>query len=451
MIGRVRPRARIFARVLVLAAVGALVWYGWKWWDAQCARWSLARVFNDMQGGRYDTATHELAILLVQRPDWDEAAYLLGTCEKMRGRLDPADAAWARVRHGSAFLAPAILSRAELLAQRGRQADAEQLVLQALPEPGIDGSSLRWFLVPFYWQEGRVDDAQRLLEANWDHLNRWSESYLDQTMKLIQAHQRMERDEEPAPGFRQSSVEQAGRLAPGDDRIWLARASMAMSRGAFDEAVRWLEACLRRRPDDVPAWTAYLGWAMATKQVAAVRKALQHLPAAESPPARVDRLAAWLAARRGDAAAERRALQRLVADAPADFAAWDRLADLARQAGQSADAAEFQQKKAELEQASDRYQKRLERNQPVRDAVELARLAEQLGRWFEARVFLTIAAEMEPTRSELEVELARLGRRDVVEAQPGCTLAELLATELDTVTAGSAIPTTMSKSGDPPL
>jgi enediyne biosynthesis protein E4 len=143
----------------------------------------------------------------------------------------------------------------------------------------------------------------------------------------------------------------------------------------------------------------------------------------------------------------RRALQQLVADAPAEFAAWDRLADLALQAGHFADAAEFRRRKAELDQASDRYQERLGRNQPIRDALELARLAEQLGRWFEARVFLTLTAEIEPTRGGVRETLAGLDRRDVVEARPGCTLAELLATELDTLAAGSVIPTTIPKVG----
>ena len=69
----------------------------------------------------------------------------------------------------------------------------------------------------------------------------------------------------------------------------------------------------------------------------------------------------------------------------------------------------------------------------MRDAAELARLAEQLGRRFEARVFLTLAVEVEPNRGELREELARLAHPDVVEAQPGRTLADVLAADLDAV------------------
>ena len=177
---------------------------------------------------------------------------------------------------------------------------------------------MRWFLVPLYWQEGRVEDAERVLEANWDHLDPCRPtSYLDQTMKLVQAHIRLRQGGEPVPGFRKSIVEQAEETAGQDDRIWLARANLAISQGAFDEGARWLAACRRRRPEDVAVWKAYLEWAMATNQRRAeVREALKHLPAAESNPAQVDRLRAWLAARRGDAASERRALERLVAYAP---------------------------------------------------------------------------------------------------------------------------------------
>jgi len=441
MIGSARRWRWVLKRTLVLVAAGGLVWGGWRWWEVRRDRTALAEVQKEVQAGRYENAARQLAALLDRRPDWDEAAYLLGLCENARGRFDAASAAWARVRPGSTFIAPAILGRAELLTRRGRQADAEQLIQQALGDPRIEGSSLRWFLVPFYWQEGRVEEAERLLEADWDHLHRSAGGFLDQTMKLVQAHMRLARGEEPDPGFRRAFLRQAEQLAPEDDRIWLAKANLAISQGAFDEAARWLDSCLRRRPEDVPVWNAYLRWAMATNRVAEVQKALRHIPADATTPAQVDRLAVWLATHRGDVASERRALERLVADAPADLAAWDRRAELAGAAGQPAYAAELRRKKTELDQANERYQECYQRNQPLRDAAEMARLAEQLGRWFEARVFLTIAALVEPNRGDFPGELARLNHRNVVDAQPGLTLAELLARELD---AGADSPPPLS-------
>jgi len=55
-----------------------------------------------------------------------------------------------------------------------------------------------------------------------------------------------------------------------------------------------------------------------------------------------------------------------------------------------------------------RYRELHDRNQPFRDAVELARLAEQLGRRFEARAFLTIAILEDPAREDLRHDLERL-------------------------------------------
>ena len=129
-------------------------------------------------------------------------------------------------------------------------------------------------------------------------------------------------------------------MAPDDDRVWLGKANLAIRAGSYDEAARWLDACLRRRPEDVPVWRARLDWAVATNRVAEAREAAEHLPAEESTPAQVHRLAAWFAARRGDVESERRALERLIAADPADFAALDRLAELADRDGQPDRAAE---------------------------------------------------------------------------------------------------------------
>ncbi len=299
MIGSARRWRRSLKRTLVLLAVGGMIWGGWRAWEMRRERSALAEVQKEIQAGRYEVSARRLIALLDQRPDLDEAAYLLGQCENARGRPDAASAAWARVRPGSEFIAPAILGRAELLTRRGCQGDAEQLVERPLGDPRIEGSSLRWFLLPFYWQEGRVEEAERLLEADWDHLPQSAGDFLDQSMKLVQAHMRLTQNDEPDPGFRRDSLRQAEQLAPDDDRVWLAKANLAISRAAFDEAARLLDSCLRRRPEDVPVWKAHLRWAMSTNRVAEVQKALRHIPADATTPAQVDRLAVWLAATPG--------------------------------------------------------------------------------------------------------------------------------------------------------
>ena len=152
-----------------------------------------------------------------------------------------------------------------------------------------------------------------------------------------------------------------------------------------------LDACRLRRPEDVPVWRARLSWGMATSRIDVVDEALKHLPTTGSNPARVHRARAWLAAHRGDVASERQELELVIEADPADTTALDRLAALAEKDGRLARAAELLRQKAETDHALARYMKLHDREQPLRDAVELARLAKQLGRQFESRAFLVVA------------------------------------------------------------
>ena len=51
-----------------------------------------------------------------------------------------------------------------------------------------------------------------------------------------------------------------------DDRVWLARANLAIKTGRFDVAGGWLDACLKRRPDDLAAWRSRLELAVAQRR-----------------------------------------------------------------------------------------------------------------------------------------------------------------------------------------
>src|SRR5262249_54841803 len=127
---------------------------------------------------------------------------------------------------------------------------------------------------------------------------------------------------------------------------------------------------------------------------------------------------------------ERQELGRLIAADPADRTALDRLAQLAEKHGQPARAAELIRKKSELDRLRARYEKLYNRNQPIRDAVEMAHLAGQLGRAFEARVYLTVAISEDPEREDLRHELGRMSQRSETVAERGQTLAEVVAHEL---------------------
>ena len=59
----------------------------------------------------------------------------------------------------------------------------------------------------------------------------------------------------------------------------------------------------------------------------------------------------------------------------------------------------------------------------------MAHLAEQLGRGFEAKVFLNWAIAMSPERDDLRNDLDRVSRRAQAGKRPGRTLAAVLADE----------------------
>ena len=113
----------------------------------------------------------------------------------------------------------------------------------------------------------------------------------------------------------------------------------------------------------------------------------------------------WLAGHRGDFAKERSELELLIAADPGDLSAFDRLIDLHKKGSQPALAAEVFQNRNAVRELLGRYMMLHGRKQPIRDAEELARIAEQLGRGFEARGFLTIAVFQEPGRKDLREKL----------------------------------------------
>jgi len=383
-------------------------WGGWAWWTHYRFQSSMDEIESEIVAGRYAIACRKLDILLSWKADPNgEIVYLLGSCELARGRFQAAGEAWARVVPGSPFSARAIEGRMYIHLESGQLAAAERLVSAAALDPRNDRTALLVLLVPMFSELGRIDEAGRLIEQRWEHLNASGNGALEAAIKLVQQHIELTLKATPVETIR-SVLERASKLAPDDDRVWLGQANLATRTGAHDEAERWLDACQRLRPEDVPVWLARLSWGIATNRVDVVKRAMTHLPAMESNPARFHRLNAWLADQRGDVATERRELELLVAADPADVTALARLAELAEKEDQRARAAELVHQKADIDRLLARYRELHDRHQPFRDAVEAARLAEQLGHRFEARAFLTIAMKEEPARDDLRHDLERL-------------------------------------------
>ncbi len=418
-------RGRWAAVIGPAIVIGGLAWCGGRWWDVRRYRNAMARIDEAVQKGRYAAAARDLTALLDWRADSDEALYLLGVCQKALGRTRAADAAWARIPQGAPSRSRAVTARMDLLIEQGRLTDAEHLIEREAEARGADGSALRMLLIPVLVLEGRDQQAGRLIESRWRILDAKGEGASEQAVNQARLHIELRWNTPPADAVR-AYLDQVGRLAPDDDRIWLGRANLAMRVGSLEEAARWIDACLQRRPEDPAVWQARLDWAMRTNRLAEARTALKHLPGWTASPAELYRLTAWLAGACGDIDSQRRALASLILEAPEDFDALERFETLAQ--GKTATTAddELRRRKAEIGNADARYRQLYRRNQPARDAEEMAGLADRLGQRFEAIVFLTAALADEPDRADLRAALHRLKTATQAPAEPGRSLFDRL-------------------------
>ncbi len=402
-----RQAGRWSAVIVSVIVIGGLGWCGWRWWDVRRNRSAMAAIDDAMRHGRYATAARQLSARLERSPGSDRDRYLLGVCEKASGRLREADTAWAAIPPNSPFLGRAVAGRMDLLIEQGRFAAAENLIeLAAAADFGAEASAsaIRLSLIPILIQEGRAEEARRLVESRWQSLDAIGEGEPEQAVNLARLHMELRWDVPPSEPLR-DYLDRLSRLAPDDDRIWLARANLATRSGQYDDAGRLLDDCLRLRPDDAAVWRARLVWSLQTDRLAEARAALGHLPPDLTTPAEVHHLAALLASKCGDSDRERRELADLAADAPEDLEALERLETLEPAAET---AASRRRQREEIERDQKRYRALYHRNQPARDAEEMARLAERLGQRFEAILFLTVAIAEEPNRAELRRDLHRL-------------------------------------------
>jgi tetratricopeptide (TPR) repeat protein len=402
-------------RAYVLVALGLLVVSWWIAWAVAAGldRAELARANREIAEGQFRAARRRLARLSARRPGRGEVEFPLGYCAAAEGNLDAALAAWARVPAGSPLAARAALFQAQVFVDgRGRLAAAEPLLETIARDRGPVGDEGRRRLAQLYQGQGRTDDLRRLLRAGWDRAVDRAAVLHD--LWLLDAGT-------PAVESIRADLERAARLAPDDDRVWLGRGNLATLTGRFDLAVEWLDACLRRRPEDPAVWRARLDWARAAGRFDEAARALEHLPADRVAPVEALALRAWFATRRGDTEAERASLEQLIAADPGDTVALERLSRLAIAAGRADRAADYRRRKADVDRALARYRALLAHSEAAPDPEELARLAETLGRWFEARGWWTLVAGRAP---EARAALERLGSPTA--PAPGRPRADLL-------------------------
>jgi tetratricopeptide (TPR) repeat protein len=400
-------RRHAWPLLAALCAAG-LAWGGWSWWVEHRYKAAMAGIESSIMGGHYALACRDLESLLSWKADPNGGiVYLLGSCELARGRNQAASEAWARVQPGTAFWERAIRGRMRIFQNAGQFAAAERLIFDAAQDRRTDRTGMLVLLVPLLSELGRQDEALRIVEQRWEHLNAQGEGALEPAIRLLLQHIELSLQALPVETIR-VALDRAGQLAPDDDRVWLGRADLALRTGAFDDAGRWLDACLERRPEDSAVWRSRLNWGIAANRIDVVEEARKRLPDAESTIANSHRAAAWLAWKRGDLGTERLELRRLVAADSTDPKAADRLAELASRAGNLGEAAELERHRTKMAGLLHGYRRLHERKQPIRDAVKMAKLAQQLGREFEARGFLTIALAENPSREDLRLALRQL-------------------------------------------
>ncbi|RUL88596.1 FG-GAP-like repeat-containing protein [Tautonia sociabilis] len=421
--------------MLLAAAVALSCWGALTLARARRDRSQLAAAISAVEAGRFEEAEPVLRRRLDDRPGDDRLRFLLGTCEQRLGRLEEAVDTWAAIDPAGAFGPRAALAASEALIGLGRLAEAERrldLAIKAGEGDGPEPAMLRERLVQIARLTGRRDELRPLIEQVWNlALKRppgreWPE--VSSPRDLLRQYCLV--DLEPPPvEQRRAELERALDRFPEDDRAWLGMAHLELEEGRLDLASGWLRRCLAARPDDPSVRLAQLRLAIAAGDSSSALEALDRLPEGALPPDRLLDLDAWFAERRGDLDEARTALRRLLERNPTDLEALERLSGLLVRLGDPAGAAELRARKAALDAAMNRYRSRYFRADLIDEGVELAGLAERLGRWFEAEGWWTLIGRSRGFDEESREALARIQerRRSAEEGPSPPTIRELIA------------------------
>jgi enediyne biosynthesis protein E4 len=428
-----------FQIVVILLGIG-LVWVAWFLVGGWQVRHGLAQAKQQVDSGHYGPARDRLAGLSTWWPRRAEVDYLLGECEARLGRPDAALAAWGRVPASSPLAVSANLARARaLLRLQGRFIEAEAAYRAAIRSgSGPRAVEARWALAMLLLWEGRLDEVHQVLEEAWrvgqyrDRITALRELWrLDSVVVAAEEVQPL--------------LDQAAVTSPDDDRAWLARAHLAARYGRYAEAREWLDASVCKRPADPVVWRADLEWALAADQPREALRALAGIPPdhVRSPERLIVR--AWFAARRNDPKAERLALEQLIEVEPGNTAVLDRLATLAVQAGHLDQATALRKRQEDTLRDKVLYRRlMLDDGAPIApdELHKRAGLAERLGRWFEAKGWLTLALEHDSGDQLARDALARLARDVRTSSDPPAveTLLDLVGESNDPGPAGTTVP-----------
>jgi tetratricopeptide (TPR) repeat protein len=408
-------------RLLLLVTGGGvalLAWFIVQAVEDRHFRAELRQAQVELAGRRAALAKVRLNRLAKRWPGRGDVEYWLGATELVEGNTNAALAAWSRVPVQAPEARAAALALGRLALEQFRYGMAEDGLKRAIPGGGDISDEARRLLGRLYWVLGRHDEYRRSLYREIERENDPTENLLTLWSIDFTAY--------PFEGMRQA-LEKAKQVAPDDDRVWLALADLSTRNGHFDEAGDWLTRCERARPDDLLVWEARLEWAEAAGRPDELVRAASHLPASRFTQPRLLKLNAWLAARCGDQAAERKALEALLDLEPANAVAVDRLAVLAALNGEKERHHEYRRRKAVIDAALERFRKLINLGDRTPYLADLARAAEAVDRWFEARAWWSLAARHDPSVEQAAADAqARLARAGPSFLTGGGNLADLL-------------------------
>jgi tetratricopeptide (TPR) repeat protein len=395
-----------------LVFLSLVVSAGWFALDTRWYRSELAAAQAEVEQGEFARARTRLTALARRRPGDPAVEYALGLCEHAEGRLDAALNAWARVPAGTLEAPFAALERGKAAIQLGQYGPAEESLRQAWDHgnPEIRDKAyqqLGWLLQI----EGRHRDVRRLIERAGDLSDRGLRTFclLDAQPEQVHVIRR--------------TLDQAKKEPHADDRVWLAEANLAWRQGNLEEADRWLVKCEEARPDDPVVSQVRLDWAIAAEQPERTARTLNSLGPANLAPTEIPAIQAWFARHRGDSAAEQIALEAILELEPANTEALERLAELEFLRGQPQRMTEFRRRKAELDEIKERYRRLVAHGDPSAECAEAARLAESLGRRYEARGWAHWWLRRSPADPQAQAMLDRLA----VERPPRVAPADAFA------------------------
>jgi enediyne biosynthesis protein E4 len=307
--------------------------------------------------------------------------------------------------------------RAQTALLDGRLSEVESLLLPFVREHSPKESLARALFERVLELEGRRTEFRAMLAED-------AQSWDDPT-RILQELWRNDTAPYPAQAVREQ-LEAMARRSPKDERVWLALGNLATRTGSFGDAARWLSR-LDPASDDPAVVRARLDLAIARSDPAGARSVLIKISENFLSPAEILALRAWFAARRSDATAERLALESLIPLDPSRGAAVERLAELSALAGSAEVAIHWRARKARLDRAHDPYRRLIVSTDVANHASELARLAEELGRFVEARGWWRLAMSRDPSDAEAKTALPRLAGTVASKPLPSSTLSALLA------------------------